>query len=182
MLRFVHTVYWIIGILYIILFCFGVYQYTAAANRINQALSTTSQSSAVTASLGAMRISVYIAFLCSFITLLFFCSYHHDIRVVLKTVGQERSSGSLHAVGKNHLVGRSGWLVWGAGASFLSSLILLASSFSGINFVPNELWENIPKLSPVFWAGLYAGFWLLNFLKYFALRRCAKKFNKFHHA
>ena len=172
LVRFVHTIYWLGYIIQIVLFAGG---FIYSLFEINSSMSESS--SLVTAILG-LYIPVFASTLCC---MLFVCNYHHDIMVVLGTVQMERLTGKIHPVGKNHLMGRSGWLAAGSGILCASSAFLFIYPLvTGIQIVPEETLESLQKIGAMAILGFNLFFWLTVFLKYLSLRICMGNFRKYH--
>lgn len=176
----IHTIYWIFYIIQLVGMVLSAIRLVLGANQVNDAFSNTEGGAAVSTVIGGMGVFFFPAFLFSFLITLFMCNYHHDILIVLKTVHSERRSGCLQRVEKNHLVGRTGWFVFGAGLLLFNSILWLLSVAGNVDFVPNEILENLPKLAPIVWFGINSVICLVIFMKNFALRRCAKNFQKVH--
>lgn len=179
LVRLVHTVLWIGHILMIL----GVIFWTVrlAAGFGDAGLALRGQSSDAAAAFGLLGAGTYLYGIAAVLVLLFYCNYHHDIRVVLKTVGQEHRTREAAEVGRNHLYGRSFWMMLG------SALYTAATVLIFIALLPAE-----PKTSAetaagkmtemyglmVFGANVLFAF--LAFLKYAALRRCMRNFRRAH--
>ena len=179
LVRFVHTIRWIAYIIEILCLIVGMVRFVLGLHQTSQAFADVNGANAA---IGALGITGWVYFLCSLINLLFYCNYHHDIRVVLKTVQQERSSRRISKVGKNHLAGRSTWFAWGSGLWFIcSAFLFIYPIVSHENLLSTETLRQISKyIAPIALSGINFIIALLVFLKYLCLRICMRNFNKMH--
>ena len=179
LVRFVHTVLWIGHILMIIGVIFWTVRVAGGFGSAGRALR--GQSSDAAAAFGLLGMSTYLYGIAAVLGLLYYGNYHHDIRVVLKTVEQEHRTREAAAVGRNHLYGRSFWMMLGSVLYAAVSILLLIGLLSADAKGSAESAAVIRSVMyvTVFLAAnaLYA---VLEFLKYAALCRCMRNFRKVH--
>ena len=179
LVRFVHTIYWIAHIIEIIYLIVLMFRFGFGMNQAGQAVGNDKTANLALGAMGAFGWIYYIALL---IGLLFYCNYHHDIRVVLKTVQEECRTRHVAKIGRNHLAGRCTWLMLGAGLYLvISAVLLFYPIFTKDNLFSKETLQTLSAIAaPMVLLGINFVLTLLSFLKFLSLRICMRNFKKAH--
>ena len=178
LVRLVHRICWFRYLAEIILLIIGMLRFVFGLDDFSR---TFGNNSSLYASLGSMKILVWILFFANLLILLFYCNFHNDICTVLHAVSQERKAVNPVKVGRNNLAGRSSCFAAGAGCYFLLSAFgFIYPLLTNTKLISDEKLGQYTDIPAMVLLGVNMFISLIAFAKYLSLSICAGKFKKLH--